>query len=472
MKLYPLFADLAGRTVLVVGGGEVALRKIAALLAAGAAVRVGAPALHPQLAQWAAQGRIRHVPGFFHEDWLERVWLVIAATDDAGTNRQVAAAAGARRIWTNVVDDAALSSVHVPAVVDRAPVQIAISSGGTAPMLVRRLRERLEATLDHALGPLAALLGRYRRRIRARVRDAGARRALYQRALDGPMTAALRRGDGAAAERALRRLLRGGASAPMCGSVALVGAGPGDPGLLTLNALRRLNEADVILYDRLVGRDVLELARRDALRIDVGKRAGERGMPQAAIHALLLEHARAGRRVVRLKGGDPCVFGRGGEELEFLRAHGVPYEVVPGVTAALACAAYAGVPLTHRDHAHVVQFATARGRTTLDALDWRALAAPRRTLALYMGAAELDGIRRQLLAHGRGADTPFALVENGTCADQRVIVGRLDELAALARAHALRPPALLIVGEVAALASRLAWFGAAPITAADFAAAA
>ncbi|MDE2317653.1 MAG: uroporphyrinogen-III C-methyltransferase, partial [Xanthomonadaceae bacterium] len=247
------------------------------------------------------------------------------------------------------------------------------------------------------------------------------------------------------------------------GSVVLVGAGPGDPGLLTLRGLRALNEADVILHDRLVSAGVLELARRDAERIEVGKQAGNHHATQDEIHALLLEHAQAGRRVVRLKGGDPFVFGRGGEELEFLRDHGIPYEVVPGITAALACAAHAGVPLTHRDHAQSVRFVTAHCRESLDVLDWRALAQERQTLAVYMGVAGLADLQRQLLAHGRAATTPFALVENGSRTNQRVVTGTLAHLSERAVAHAVRSPALLILGEVAVLAGRLAWFGAPPV---------
>ncbi|KAF1691349.1 uroporphyrinogen-III C-methyltransferase [Pseudoxanthomonas koreensis] len=249
------------------------------------------------------------------------------------------------------------------------------------------------------------------------------------------------------------------------GSVALVGAGPGDPGLLTLHALRALEAAEVVLHDRLVGAGVLALANPAALRVETGKSAGDHSTPQQDIHALMLEHARAGRRVVRLKGGDPFVFGRGGEELEFLRAHGIPYRVVPGITAAVACAAYAGIPLTHRDHAQSVRLLTAHCRDSVDVLDWDALAQERQTLAVYMGVAGLERLRERLLAAGRAPSTPFALVENGSRPEQRVITGTLDDLAETARAHAVASPALLILGEVAALAGQLHWFGAAPLAA-------
>jgi len=389
MKLFPLFVDLSQRRVFVVGGGAVAERKAAALLAAGAVVSVGAPDLTAALGHWAQTGRIVHRSGVFRSDWLDGAWLVIAATDDRGVNQAVADAANAREIFVNVVDDPALSSFHVPAIVDRSPLTIAISSGGDAPMLARLLRERLEALLDRSLGPLGALVARYRQRIRARYPAPGARRRFYERLFAGPIASLLRRERPELAEAKLRSALaEQPARSP--GSVVLVGAGPGDPGLLTLKALRALNEADVILYDRLVSAEVLDLARRDAERIEVGKQAGQHHATQERIHALLLEHARAGQRVVRLKGGDPFVFGRGGEELEFLRAHGIAYEVVPGITAAIACAAYAGVPLTHRDHAQAVRFVTAHCGASLDTLDWSALAQERQTLAVYMGVGELD----------------------------------------------------------------------------------
>jgi uroporphyrin-III C-methyltransferase/precorrin-2 dehydrogenase/sirohydrochlorin ferrochelatase len=464
MKLYPLFANLTDRSVLIIGGGEVAARKCEALLGSGARVRVGAPALNQQLSEWRRLGRITHLPGSYQPSWLDEAWLVIAATNDVDINRRVAVDAAARHVLINVVDNADLSSFHVPAVIDRAPVQVAISSGGNAPMLARWIRERVELVLDHALGPLATLLEKSRRAIRFRHPDLNARRRFYDRVLVGPVWQLLRAGKSAAAEIELRCSLRQ-PHQPQNGHVALVGAGPGDPGLLTLRALRVLNEADVILHDRLVSTEVLDLARRDAQRIEVGKEAGNHHATQEEIHALLLQHARAGRRVVRLKGGDPFVFGRGGEELEFLRGHDIAYEVVPGVTAALACAAYSGVPLTHRDHAHSVQLVTAHCRESLDALDWKALAAPRQTLAVYMGVAHLGALRERLLAAGRAAGTPVAAVENGTRRDQRVIVSTIDELADLAQVHALRSPSLLIVGEVAAFAETLAWFGDAPLSA-------
>ncbi|MGG6461798.1 siroheme synthase CysG [Solilutibacter silvestris] len=461
-RLFPLFADLRNRTVLVVGGGGVARRKIAALLDTGARIVVGAPALDPELAVLADQERIETIAGSFVDSWLDDAWLVIAATDDAGANRAIAAAAKARRIWANVVDDAELSNIHLPARVERGPLQIAISSGGGAPMLARHLREQLETQFDESLGALAELLQRSRAHIRAKLPDLPARRRFFDRILKGPIPALLRRGDAISAERALQANID--SAAPVRGRVALVGAGPGDPGLLTLRALRLLNEADVILHDRLVSDEVLALARRDAELIEVGKHVGgDHHATQSAIHRLLVEHARSGKRVVRLKGGDPFVFGRGGEELEALQLHGIDFEVVPGITAAVACGAYAGIPLTHRDHAQSVRFITAHTKDADDGIDWRALAQDRQTLAFYMGVSGLERIRDRLVVHGRSANTPVALVENGTRAGQRVVVGTLAELPELAHVHRVAAPAILFVGEVAALATRLHWFGTSPL---------
>lgn len=459
MTLFPLFADLKGRAVLVVGGGAVATRKTGALLEAGAHVTVGAPELDEALLGLRDGGRIAHYTGHFESNWLDAMWLVIAATDDAAVNAQVAQAAQERRMLVNVVDNPALSSFQVPSIVDRSPLVVAISSSGVAPVLARRMRERIESLFDHTLGPLAALSAKFRLQIRRQRAEMGPRRAFYDWLLDGPVAALLRQARPAEAEAALVAELDRPAGA-LVGSVVLVGAGPGDPGLLTLKALRALNEADVILYDKLVSDEVMSLARRDADRISVGKQPGEdHHATQARIHALLVEHAQAGKRVVRLKGGDPFIFGRGGEELEYLRAHGVRYEVVPGVTAALACAAYAGIPLTHRAYAQSLHLATAHGAADADTIDWKALARQRQTLTFYMGVAQLSTLSRQLIGHGRDAATPVAIVENGSRTDQRVLATTLGELPGAASRHAVCSPALLIVGEVAALAGPLSWFG-------------
>ncbi len=451
-SLFPLFADLRGRAVLVVGGGDVARRKVAALLETGADITVAASVLDRGLREWVERGRLHHREGDFEPAWLDGVMLVVAASHDRAPNRVVAEAARTRGIFVNVVDDTEASTFHIPASVRRGRLQVAVSSGGAAPVLARRVREKLEAELDDSLGVLTELLARERARIRRRFPQAGKRRHFFERLLGGDLPRLLCEGDEASAKLAFECALNEPDATRRRGSVALVGAGPGDPGLLTLKALRALQDADVILHDRLVGPDILELARRDAERISVGKRVGEgHDATQARIHALMLQHARAGKRVVRLQGGDPLVFGRGGEELDFLRAHGVAHEVIPGITAAIAGAAAAGVPLTDRRCARSVTLLSPRGRTDVDG---EALAAPGQTLAIYMGVGELDALSHLLIANGRGADTPCVLIENASLPQQRTLAGTLGDLPALAREHDVHAPALLIVGEVAAHAQR------------------
>ena len=459
VNLYPVFADLQGRKVLVIGAGTVAERKIGMLLRAGAVIDVVATRLNPGLLALKQRGQVQHRALQFTPQQLDSAWLVVAATDDVALNRRVAEAAALRQKWVNVVDDAALSSFQVPAVIDRSPLVIAVSSGGSAPMLARLVRERLERWLAPSLGTLAGLLDRWRGRIRSALPDLAQRRDYYDRLLHGAVPALVDAGQLAEADRELARTLATPA-APARGRVLLVGAGPGAAGLLTLDALRALQQADVILHDRLVSVEVLDLARRDAERIEVGKSGRGPSTDQDEIHRLLIEHARRGQVVVRLKGGDPFVFGRGGEELEALRAAGIDYAVIPGITAAVACAAYAGIPLTHRDHAQSVRLVTAHCARSADALDWQALAQERQTLAVYMGGAQFDVLRDRLIAHGRAASTPVALVENGSRSNQRVIVGTLEQLPELARSHQVQSPVLLYIGEVAALATQLAWFGA------------
>ena len=458
--LFPVFLDLRGKIVLVVGGGGVAKRKVGSLLEAGAEVWIGAPELDEALQDLVTAGRIRYLAGSFAPNWLDfaAIWLVIAATDQRDTNEQVAHAATARRIWVNVVDDVALTAFHMPARVERGPLQIAISSGGAAPMLARHMREQLETQFDDAYGALAQLFQSLRVQIRAALPDLTRRRAFFDACLRGEALHLLRSGDAPAARAAILAAISAQQTLVPVGRVALVGAGPGDAGLLTLRALRLLNLADVILCDQLVSPEVLALARRDAELIFVGKKGGAHCTPQEDIHQQMLAHARDGKLVVRLKGGDPFVFGRGGEELQFLKAHGVAFEVVPGITAAIACAAYSGIPLTHRDYAQSVRFVTAHCKLSLDTLDWAALAQERQTLAVYMGVSSINVFQDQLLQHGRHASTPFAIVENGSRKNQRVITGRLGNMAEISARARVQSPSLLLLGEVTQLAHELGWF--------------
>ena len=466
MQHFPMFLEVRDRAVLVVGAGLVADRKIALLLDAGACVTVVAPQAHAQVQARAQAGQIALHTGVFEPRWLDGVWLVFAATNNEAVNASVAQAAAARQLWCNVVDDAARSSAQVPAIVDRAPLTIAISSGGAAPVLARRLRAKIEALVEPAMGALAALAQRQRAAIRTARPDLLGRRQFYDWLLDGPVLAALRRGRGQQAQALLQQALTQ-APQPLRGKVVLVGAGPGDAGLLTLRGLRALNEADVILYDRLVSPEVLALARRDAHCIDVGKTPGQdHEATQQRIHALLLSHVAQGQQVVRLKGGDSLVFGRGGEELQVLRAHGVDYEVVPGITAALAAGAYAGIPLTQRGLADQLTLATAQRRKGAPATEPAAPAPltaaaldPLTTRVYYMGVEGLPALCTRLLTQGLAADTPCALIENASRPEQRVLHATLADVAAQAQQHGVRAPALFIVGQVTQLGRELAWFG-------------
>ena len=456
MDYLPIFCRLDNKPVLLVGGGEVAERKARLLLDAGAHLTVVAPELDPELAELAANGSIEWLAGEFAPAQLTGKWLVVAATDRREVNALVYQSANQARIFANVVDDPKRSSFIMPSIIDRSPLMVAISSGGKAPVLARLLREKLEALLPQHLGAVAAFAGSLRERVKARFASMGERRRFWERLLGADrLGQALARGDSASANQLADSLFAD--ESQTGGEVVLVGAGPGDPGLLTLHALRQMQQADVVVYDRLVSDEVMALVRRDAKRIFVGKQAGNHCVPQEGINQLLLEEAKKGQRVVRLKGGDPFIFGRGGEELETLVGSGIGFQVVPGITAASGCAAYAGIPLTHRDHAQSVRFVTAHGKGGARDLDWPLLARDKQTLVFYMGLSSCAVIREQLLTHGKGGDTPVALIERGTQPSQRVIRGTLDQLPELA--VGVESPALIMVGSVVTLADQLAWFG-------------
>ena len=459
MNYFPVFFDLTGQKVLIVGGGEVALRKISLLERTGALITVVAPYITPELLDRAAAGNLNLVNREFSPDDLHGARLVIVATSRRAVNRWIASLSESRNIPVNVVDDLEASRFIVPAIIDRDPVLVAVSTGGSSPVLARRLRERLEAFIPARIGELASWLRALRESTRRKLRDTGERRRFFEAVVDGPAARRFIDGDNQGATRIARRLLATTAAAPRAaGEVTLVGAGPGDPELLTLKGLRALQDADVILHDRLVPSAVLDLARRDAARICVGKAAGNIGSTQQEINALLIEHANQGKRVVRLKGGDPFVFGRGGEELQALAAARINFSVVPGITAALGAAAYAGIPLTHREHAHSVTFVTGHGQGHGPEPDWRALAMPGATAVFYMGLARLDRIVEMLLAHGAPGPRPAGIVAQGTASDQRVVTATLATIRSIASGANLQAPALLIVGDVVGLHSSLAWF--------------
>jgi uroporphyrin-III C-methyltransferase / precorrin-2 dehydrogenase / sirohydrochlorin ferrochelatase len=438
MDFLPIFLDLRDQPCLVVGGGDAAARKGALLRRAGARVTEIAPAQ-------------------YREESLAEFALVIAATDDPAVNRAVAAAAKARRIPVNVVDQPALCSFILPSIIERAPLTVAVSSGGASPVLARLLRARLETLIPAGYGRLAALAGAFRDQVKARLKPKE-RRRFWERVLQGPIAELVFNGRDAEAGKALQATLENPRLTYGGGEVSLIGAGPGDPDLLTFRALRLMQQADVVVYDRLVSPPILDLVRREAERIYAGKERAKHTLPQEDINQLLVRLAREGKRVVRLKGGDPFIFGRGGEEIDTLAAEGIPFQVVPGITAAAGCAAYAGIPLTHRDFAQSVVFVTGHMQDGKLDLNWAALAQPRQTIVFYMGLLGLDQLCGQLAAHGLPAATPAALVEQGTTPRQRVLTGTLDTLPAIVRRSGVHAPTLIIIGEVVTLRERLKWF--------------
>jgi uroporphyrin-III C-methyltransferase/precorrin-2 dehydrogenase/sirohydrochlorin ferrochelatase len=462
MNYFPAFFDLTAQRVLIVGGGEVALRKLELLMRSGAKVTLVAPQILPEIKERAAAGNITALLREFVPDDLDGARLVIVATSRRAVNRWIASLSEARGIPVNVVDDREASRFIVPAIIDRDPVLVAISTAGSSPVLARRLRERLEALIPKRFGELALWLQALRRTVRWRLRDGDTRRRFFERIVDGAAARRFVAGDTHGAQRLAQQLLARTAGSPReSGEVTLVGAGPGDPELLTLKALRALQDADVILHDRLVPRAVLDMARRDARQICVGKAAGGIGYSQAEINALLVEHALQGKRVVRLKGGDPFIFGRGGEELEALQKARIRFSVIPGITAAAGCAAYAGIPLTHRNHAHSVTFVTGHEQANGREPDWHALAKPGITAVFYMGLARVEHIASKLMQHGASAALPAALIAHGTLENQRVVTGSLGLIADTAARAGLQSPTLLVVGEVVSLHDSLAWFNSA-----------
>lgn len=454
MDHLPIFCQLRGRDCLLVGGGDVAERKARLLLDAGARLTVNALEYVPQFRVWAEAGALTLAEGEFNPSLLDTCWLAIAATDNDAVNQQVSEAAESRRIFCNVVDAPKAASFIMPSIIDRSPLMVAVSSGGTSPVLARLLREKLESLLPLHLGQVAHYAGQLRARVKKQFATVAERRRFWEKLFSHDRLAqSLANQDKIAIEQVTEQLL----TEPLDhrGEVVLVGAGPGDAGLLTLKGLQQIQQADVVVYDRLVSDDIMNLVRRDADRVFVGKRAGYHCVPQDEINQILLREAQQGKRVVRLKGGDPFIFGRGGEELETLCNAGIPFSVVPGITAASGCSAYSGIPLTHRDYAQSVRLVTGHLKTGGE-LDWENLAAEKQTLVFYMGLNQAGNIQDNLITYGMPADMPVALVENGTAIKQRVVSGVLSQLSELAQR--VESPALIIVGRVVGLRDKLNWF--------------
>jgi uroporphyrin-III C-methyltransferase/precorrin-2 dehydrogenase/sirohydrochlorin ferrochelatase len=466
MDYLPLFHNLKGRNVLVVGGGEIALRKVRLVQEASAIITIVAKDFCPDLLDMAERDKEHGCNGLHlitapynleHLHAIPKLVLVIAATNDRELNRLVSEHAQAANVLSNVVDDPGYSTVIFPSIVDRSPIQIAISSGGDAPVLVRMLRTKLEALIPAGTSKLAALAGSFRERVKARFANGADRKAFWEEVFAGPIAEQAYANNLDSAEQLLVQKLES-SDEFKTGEVYLVGGGPGDPDLLTFKALRLMQQADIVLYDRLVSKEVLNLVRRDATRIYVGKTAGDHPVTQENINQKLVDYALEGHRVVRLKGGDPFIFGRGGEEIETLAEHGIPFQVVPGITAASGCASYAGIPLTHRDYAQSVRFIAGHLRSGKMDLNWPELVQPNQTLVFYMGLSGMETICDELKQHGLDPQTPAALIEKGTSHNQQVYIGDLDTLPATVRAAGAQAPTLIIVGHVVSLHRKLAWF--------------
>jgi len=451
MDVLPAFWRLSGRTVLLIGAGEAAARKLRLLRRAGAMVRLHptGEALHAEIQRALGEGGVQRIDRPVCAADADGAALAIVALEDEIDARAAVAVLRAARTPVNAVDRPELCDFLFPAIVDRSPIIIGISSAGASPVLARRVRARLESVLPARLGPLAAFAERFRDAVKTVVPTGAGRKRFWDAFFDGPAAAAVLAGDEARGREATLKMLNARAAGdPPQGRVFLVGAGPGDPDLLTLKALQAMQRADVVLYDALIGPDILEYVRRDADLVPVGKRKGAHSLSQEAINALIVRHARAGRTVVRLKGGDPFLFGRGGEEQEACRAAGLPVEVVPGVTAALGAGAVAGLPLTHRADAQTLSIVTGTVKGAAPDLDWPALARPGQTVVVYMGVGTAGTIADRLIAHGAPAGRPAAVIENATLPDQRVLVSRLDALGALIASAQVTGPALLVIGEV------------------------
>jgi len=461
MDYLPIFLDIRDRLVVVDGGTTVAARRVERALAAGAKVHVFDAVLSAEFAPFEGNPNLSHFKRPLEKDDVKGAVVAYGASEDDSRDARLHGAAKEFGVLANVADVGEYCDFITPSVVDRAPLVVAISSGGAAPVIARILRARIESLLPPAYGRLAEFVGRFRTQASARIRKTLDRRRFWESAIEGPVGDLFLSGAPDAAKRQLLSELDEAASdnpRGRIGEVYLVGAGPGDPDLLTFRALRLMQRADVVVYDRLVGKDILDLMRRDAERIYVGKLPKQHTMEQEDISQLLVNLALEGKRVLRLKGGDPFIFGRGGEEIEKLAAHDIPFQVVPGVTAAAGCAAYSGIPLTHRDHAQSCMFVTAHGKEGVLGLDWDVLIRPQQTVAVYMGLSNLGFLSDEIVQRGLSPDTPAAIIDNGTRENQRVIVGTVTDLVDKAKEADLKGPSIIIIGSVVTLHERLEWF--------------
>lgn len=459
MKYFPIFLKLQDKPCLVVGGGTVAARKTKQLLSAGAKVTVVAPEIESSLNKLKQSDQLHHLQQSYDDNCLQEMELVIAATDDMQLNSNIAEQARLKNILVNVVNNPESGAFIMPSVIDRDPVIVAVSTGGASPVLARLLRARLESLIPSSYGKLATLIARFRDEVKQRFPNIKERRRYWEHLLHGPVAEMLYAGQEKNALAVLEKQLE--QESPLVesrGEVYLVGGGPGDPDLLTFRALRLMQQADVVLYDRLVSPVIVDLVSKDAERIYVGKARNKHTLPQDEINQLLVDLAKQGKRVLRLKGGDPFIFGRGGEEIDLLSENNIPFHVVPGITSASGCATYAGIPLTHRDYAQSCTFITGHLKDGTANLNWPALAQPQHTLAVYMGTHGLDILSSELIKHGLAEKTPAAIVQQGTTSEQRVYITTLKELPLTPKQYDIKPPSMIIIGEVVSLHEKLAWF--------------
>ena len=456
MDIFPISLKLQQQPCLIVGGGHIAYRKAVLLHKAGAVIHVIAPDIDANLLQLVEESQGQYIQALYPAQiQLNDYRLVIAATDDYAVNTQVFEDCEALKILVNSVDDPPHCRFMVPAIVDRSPLVISVASNGTSPVLSRQIRTQLETSIPHGMGKLAEYSGKWRAAVKAKISNPDERRVFWEDLYASPLKEQVFHDNLVEADRLIEQALLEWKTPK--GEVYLVGAGPGDPELLTLKALRLMQQADVVIYDRLVSPAIMELCRRDATKIYVGKARSNHAVPQEGINALLVEYASKGQRVCRLKGGDPFIFGRGGEEIQELFAAGVPFQVVPGITAASGCSAYAGIPLTHRDYAQSVRFLTGHLKEGSPELPWDELVYQNQTLVLYMGLVGLEKICEKLIEHGQRPDMPVALISKGTTPEQKVLVGTLADIASKVEENHIQAPTLTIIGDVVSLREQLQW---------------
>ncbi len=458
MDYFPLFLKLTDKPCLVIGAGDIAARKIDLLARAGAKITVIANQIGPAVAAMEDTHSLSIKQKSFEKTDINGYHIIVSATDNPATNQLVAKVATEQNILVNVVDNPALCSFIFPAIIDRSPIIAAVSSGGAAPVLARLLRAKIESLIPPAFGQLAYLAEKFRSQVKEHFKEPSQRRIFWENVLQGKIAELVFSGKTVEAEKQLKMLIANTEHKAKIGEVYLVGAGPGNPDLLTFRALRLMQQADVVVYDRLVSEEILDLTRRDSEKIYVGKQRKNHSLPQESINELLLTLAKQGKRVVRLKGGDPFIFGRGGEEIEALLAENIDFQIVPGITAASGCSTYAGIPLTHRDHAQSCTFVTGHLKDDSPDLNWQQLAAPNQTIVFYMGLSGLTQICQSLISHGCLDSHPIAIIQQGTTSNQRVITGTLASLPQTVLDEKIKAPTLIIVGSVVTLHKKLNWF--------------